>query len=538
MNLHENVGQKVMPETYRSGPTCSQRSDKSSDTSLRERQSHVASDAETSKRESLKPLSPNIMQKHSPKSQRKTYSSGSEGSTSDASSSPYKNVDSSVYSKYSVISSGSVVVDGEVLNDVSGFHGGVSNKKSSSSHENLRAATTGVENKASYDRKYSSIPVFSPHKDSNKLADQENERKKSGDNLPEVNYREKENKTPSTSVHSQGFCRHKGTVIVKGVATDSDKGSGSGAGSRVSEDNEHSTPKMERRKGSILLKDSLIVSHFRMQKEEDSNKETASQENILPSRVPSSPRYGEKERTVSNECPGSQSQPSQPPASSSGTTTTADKPSSCLKVPGSPSLRAKHVTFAHKLVQHQDRESSSDQSRRQPGLTQQSHDLYRTSHETFGSAVNERNILDPESRQKLPRGHAPTERSDLQVVPCREGDTQVVTTTVSAQGSRSYSVVSGFDSKGMMEARKSRDNKSDLIMAFSWMNQSSESDTPCVSFIEQRQNVKEAESGGKGHHMNNSTDNKGSPAMGNHTGSPQKKSRKFRNRLAANFHLK
>lgn len=539
VNLHENVGQKVMPETYRSGPTYSQRSDKSSDTSLRERQSHVASDTETSKRESLKPLSPNIMQKHSPKSQRKTYSSGSEGSTSDASGSPYKNVDSSLYSKYSVISSGSVVVDGEVLNDVSGFHGGASNKKSSSSHENLRAATTGVENKTSYDRKYSSIPVFSPHKDSNKLGDQEHERKKSSDNLPEVNYREKENKTPSTSVHSQGFCRHKGTVIVKGVATDSDKVSSSGAGSRVSEDNEHGTPKMERRKGSILLKDSLIVSHFRMQKEEDSNKEMASQENAQPSRVPSSPRYGEKERTtMSNECPGSQSHPSQPPASTSGTTTTADKPSSCLKVPGSPSLRAKHVTFAHKLVQHQDRDGSSDQNRRQPGLTQQSHDLYRTGHETFGSAGNERNILDSESRQKLPRGHTTTERSDLQVVPCREGDTQVVTTTVSAQGSRSYSVVSGFDSKGMMEARKSRDNKSDLIMAFSWMNQSSESDTPCVSFIEQRQNVKETDSGGKGHHMNNSTDNKGSPDMGNHTGSPQKKSRKFRNRLAANFHLK
>ncbi|XP_042887666.1 uncharacterized protein LOC122263338 isoform X2 [Penaeus japonicus] len=539
VNLHENVGQKVMAETYRSGATYSQRSDKSGDAGLRESQSHVASDSESSKRESLKPLSPNILQKHSPKSQRKKYSSGSDGSVSDASSSPYKNVESSsVYSKYSVISSGSVVVDGEVLNDVSGFHGGVSGKKSSSPRETLHS-TTGVENRTSYDRKYSSIPVFSPHKDSNKLADQENERRKASDNLPEVSYREKENKTPSTSVHSQGFCRHKGTVIVKGIATDSDKVSGSGAGSRGSEDSDHGTPKMERRKGSILLKDSLIVSHFRMQKEEDSNKETASQENILPTQVPSSPRFGDKERTsMSKEGHELQSQPSQPPVSTSGTSTTVDKPSSCLKVPGSPSLRAKHVTFAHKLVQHQDRDGSSDQNRRQSGLTQQSQDLYRTGHETFGNAGIDRNILDSESRQKSPRGHVPTERSDLQVVPCREGDTQVVTTTVSAQGSRSYSVVSGFDSKGMMEARKSRDNRSDLIMAFSWMNQSSGSDTPCVSFIEQRQNAKEGESVGKSHHVNNSADNKGSPDMGNHTGSPQKKSRKFRNRLAANFHLK
>lgn len=202
---------------------------------------------------------------------------------------------------------------------------------------------------------------------------------------------------------------------------------------------------------------------------------------------------------------------------SRSTSQSGNKPSSCLKAPGSPSLRVKHVTFAHKLVHHQNGEAKLQSHFSQGEVSWRSHQSSLTRQD----AVSPRNLSNSHSLN--------LEGSDLQVVPCREGDPQAHTATASAHG--------GITVNGYGTSRSHDRTKEDLIMAFSWMNQNNDCDTPCVSFIESKAPTQNnIDSNGTCSSKSPPDERMGAPGPSSST-SP-KKSRKLRSRIAANFTLK
>lgn len=243
------------------------------------------------------------------------------------------------------------------------------------------------------------------------------------------------------------------------------------------------------RTGSILLKDSLIVSHFRMMDEEQT-KELSKSSNILSgiSAPKGKSLIGEQESSSSSY-------------GSSDEKDVENKPMSCLRTPGSPSMRAKRVTFAQHLISEASTTSRpASPFTKFPAVTtliSEASSTPRTASTfkkppnvaTFSSYMsNEQNNLqkeyrEPHDQSTLLRTHYDkddynvNELSDLQVVPCREGDTQGV--DIAGNSGQCKSGKSNTTS-----TLTNTTSTTELIMRYSWMNQMSRADTPCVSFIE------------------------------------------------------
>ncbi|KAG0719259.1 C2 domain-containing protein 3 [Chionoecetes opilio] len=362
-------------------------------------------------------------------------------------------------------------------------------------------------------RKTSSIPVFASNK--TLKSPRPDDKGKIHSNLPKVDYKDKENVLPTTEVISHGYCRHKGSIVVKGLAKESSQIPQHPNGST---DPDFSHQQSLQKEGQeSMMKDSLIMNHFRMQKERDEGGEDASDRVVLGSK----PGPAHKAVMSSSGSDNSQSD-SQHSSQHSATSLSGNKPSSCLKAPGSPSLRVKHVTFAHKLVHHQTGAEKLQSHFSQGEVSWRSHQSSQHGPLTRqDAAVSPRNLSNTHSLT--------LEGSDLQVVPCREGDPQAHPAMACAQG--------GITVNGFGTARPLDRTKEDLIMAFSWMNQSKECDTPCVSFIESKVSVQNnIDSNGTCSSKSSPDDMMGGPSPSNST-SP-KKSRKLRSRIAANFTLK
>ena len=371
-------------------------------------------------------------------------------------------------------------------------------------------------------RKTSSIPVFTSKSPSTLKSPRPEEKSKIHSILPKVAYKDKENVQPTTEVISQSYCRHKGSIVVKGLTKESDDDPQHlHSGSRSSSDGDSSHQQNMHRESeeSLLTKDSIIVSHFRMQKEREERREE------LPSRVILGSKGGSVQKGVmsSSGSDNSQSDSQHSASDSRNSSQSSNKPSSCLKAPGSPSLRVKHVTFAHKLVHHQNGEAKLKSHFSQGEVSWRSLQSSQHVSLTRQDAVSPRNLTHSHSLN--------LEGSDLQVVPCREGDPQAHThtATASAQG--------GVTVNGYGTSRPHDRTKEDLIMAFSWMNQNNECDTPCVSFIESKAPMENnIDSNGMCSSKSPSDEIMTAPSPSNST-SP-KKSRKLRSRIAANFTLK
>lgn len=369
-------------------------------------------------------------------------------------------------------------------------------------------------------RKTSSIPVFASNKTTMK-SPRLDDKSKLHSYLPKVDYRDKENVHPTSEVISQAYCRHKGSIVVRGVNKEHGKDPQHSETELKSSSNVHSSlhQNMDRdgRKESTLTKDSLIVSHFRMQKE----KEERGEELIGKGAHSSKPGPAPKGVMSSSGSDNSQSDSQHSASDSKSSSQSNNKPSSCLKAPGSPSLRVKHVTFAHKLVQHQNGDTKLQSHFSQGEVSWRSHQSSQPIPLTRQDAVSPRDLRNAHSLN--------LEGSDLQVVPCREGDPQAHTSAVSAQGGitvNGYGTSTGHDKA-----------KEDLIMQFSWMNQNDGCDTPCVSFIEPKTPLQHnIESNGTCSSKSPPDDRLGAPSPSSST-SP-KKSRKLRSRIAANFTLK
>lgn len=368
-------------------------------------------------------------------------------------------------------------------------------------------------------RKMSSIPVFASNKSMLKLP-RPDDKGKIHSMLPKVDYKDKENVQPTTEVISQGYCRHKGSIVVKGLAKESSQDpQHPDTGPKSSSDPDSSHQQSLKREGqeSSLIKDSLIVSHFRMQKEREDGGEE------LPGKVVLGCKPGPAQKGImsSSSSDNSQSDSQNSVTDSRSTPQSGNRPSSCLKAPGSPSLRVKHVTFAHKLVQHQNGEAKLQSHFSQGEVSWRSHQSSQHVSLTRQDAVSPRNLSNTHSLN--------LEGSDLQVVPCREGDPQAHTATASARG--------GITVNGYGTSRAHDRTKEDLLMAFSWMNQNNECDTPCVSFIESKAPMQNnIDSNGTCSSKSPPDERIGAPSPGSST-SP-KKSRKLRSRIAANFTLK
>lgn len=456
-------------------------------------------------------------------------------------SSVNQNLDSSPYSVCpSVIDSGSVV-DNHIVDNSSG---------SSSEASQLYTGVSVGTQVHSLSRKASSIPVFSRNRNFQKSPNHNNDKPKSSSVLPEVVYKEQENVCPDISVASQGYFKHKGSIIVKGPTAECNKVSHQMETTLKDTSNLtiHKHPsEREDGKGSVLLRDSMIVSDFQMQKDSEQCREGRSKEEMVPSNInPIGSKYESDRKAVvtsaSRDCPSCETQPlvTDPKVTLSDT-----KPSSCLKLPGSPSLRTKHVTFAHKLVQQRNDAAttvhcSQDKINRKYQLQSQPSKTSNACHQEMFLDSNIQSTMEQEvrktlmSRDKIPSQSMMVEGSDLQVVPCREGDSQAVTATVNVQGNKTLNAVAGYGTNASQDK-----NRADLIMAFSWMNQSSGCDTPCVSYIESKQTMQNNhESNGNCTSADTSSVDIRKATIESHSISLQKKSRKFRSRLAANFNIK
>ncbi|CAL4065011.1 unnamed protein product [Meganyctiphanes norvegica] len=233
------------------------------------------------------------------------------------------------------------------------------------------------------------------------------------------------------------------------------------------------------RKGSILYKDSIIVSHFRMMDDEEKNRELNKSSNILCGiAAPKSKSLLTKQESSSSSYGSSDEKED-------------NKPLSCLRTPGSPSLRAKRVTFAHQLISGTSTSSSGASTSNGASITSRSFSPFTKSPTvtTLSSYLsNDKDNLQKEYREPLDQStllrthydkddYNIDERSDLQVVPCREGDTQVVDIVSNSGQSRSVKDITPSTLTNTTSA-------TELIMRYSWMNQMSGADTPCVSFIE------------------------------------------------------
>lgn len=365
-------------------------------------------------------------------------------------------------------------------------------------------------------RKSSSIPVFASSKTMLK-SPRVDDKAKMHSYLPKVDYKDKENIHP-TEVISQGYCRHKGSIIVKGLSKEPVGHDPPHPDTEPkSSTNGHSTlqnGEREGRKESTLIKDSLIVSHFRIQKEKEERPEEVNGKGAHSAR----PGPSSKGVMSSSGSDNSQSDSQHSTSDSRSSSQSGSKPSSCLKAPGSPSLRVKHVTFAHKLVQHQNGNTKLQSHFSQGEVSWRSHQSSQSLPLTRQDAISPRDLRS---------GHSLNlEGSDLQVVPCREGDPQAHT---GAQG--------GVTLNGYGMSTPHDRAKDDLIMQFSWMNQNDGCDTPCVSFIESKPPMQHNnEANGTCSSKSPPDDRTAAPSPSSST-SP-KKSRKLRSRIAANFTLK
>ncbi|XP_045602674.1 uncharacterized protein [Procambarus clarkii] len=473
----------------------------------------------------------------SPRSRRRNYSQAGQCMQDHSSvetgrvSNP--NLDSHLYTNFSSVVDSESVTDDHIVHNESG------------SGNEISQSFVGVpdDDHSHYlSRKTSNIPIFSHNKISDKTSNVISDKAKQNSALPKVLYKEDENVCPNTSVVSQGYCRHKGSIIVKGVNADFNEASHLMETPLKDTSNYSSCKHPSERENVKMFKDSIILSHFQMQKKNEMSKESKVKKELIPSNIPPGGKC-----ELNNK--GSISSTGKEYSSTDNQQLVADqklsenRPSSCLKVPGSPSLRAKHVTFAHKLVHHQcnDAENgdhcSQDKTNRRLQLFSQ---MSRTPQATSPEISTDCNIDKEGRRTGTSRGQIvsqPTkvEESDLQVVPCREGDTQIVTTTVSVQGSKTLNAVPSYGIPTSCDK-----NRADLIMAFSWMNQTSGYDTPCVSYIESKQQPKQNSQ--KSYGNCTSSDSAPSADIRKTSIEPnsilQKKSRKFRSRLAANFSLK
>lgn len=382
-------------------------------------------------------------------------------------------------------------------------------------------ATTGDKTQNAI-RKSSSIPVFASAKTSLK-SPRLDDKAKIHSYLPKVDYKDKENIHPASEIISQGYCRHKGAIVVRGLSKepgshepqhpDSEHKSSSNVHSTL-----HQNGEREGRKESTLIKDSLIVSHFRMQKEKEERGEEVNGKGAPSGR----PGPASKGVMSSSGSDNSQSDSQHSASDSKSSSQSGSKPSSCLKAPGSPSLRVKHVTFAHKLVHHQNGNTKLQSHFSQGEVSWRSHQPSQPVPLTRQDAISPRDLRSAHSLN--------LEGSDLQVVPCREGDPQAHT------GAQGGAMLNGY---GTAAAAAHDRTKEDLIMQFSWMNQNDGCDTPCVSFIEPKapaaQHYKEP---------NGTCSSKAPPedraaaAPSPSSSTSPKKSRKLRSRIAANFTLK
>ncbi|XP_064115490.1 LOW QUALITY PROTEIN: uncharacterized protein LOC135221688 [Macrobrachium nipponense] len=429
--------------------------------------------------------------------------------------------DSSLFSKYSsVISTESVVVDVPVINEIS------TRKRKSPTQDMTpqKLESSSKVEKNTGNRSSSSIPVFSPGKDMTRrvirsTADSRN----LNSVLPEILYQDHFASSDSQVFKSKGLST--GREPPKNSSLSHDHSERDTSATAFTFNTKHPAD-YENTKGSIVAKDSQKKDQSTDKVHEERLSHDATR---LPTKISTS-----EDKDVTRE-----HQSKIPPAPASGPSAVNVKPNSCLKVPGSPSLRAKHVTFANKLIQQkgadiksgthsiQDRINRSPSSL--PRLTQSSTHL--PSHNVMNShgQGTEDNATSSHG-DRAPSENRYADGSDLQVVPCREGDTQVVTTTVSVPGSKTKYSVSG-DNRGSTNSQLSCDkNRSDLIMSFSWMNQTSECDTPCVSYIESKHAVHGAVAASENGDLN-IVHRKKDKSFG-------EKSRKLRSRLAANFPLK
>ncbi|KAG7170705.1 C2 domain-containing protein 3-like [Homarus americanus] len=475
----------------------------------------------------------------SPRTRRKNYSqtahSVQDHTALEISSLSKQNLESSSYS-----SSPSVMCSGSVSDKHIGSNN--SNSNSEVSHLYVGVTTTGDQTHH-LNRKTSNIPVFSHGRNSLKMPSHDNDKPKSTSVLPDVVYKEQESLCPNVSVVNQGYSRHKGSIIVKGTTPESNEASHQMEKPLKDTSNFNSCKHPSERENGRMIKDSIIVSHFQMQKKKEQSKEDKGKEEIISSNTSLvSTIDSNKKATPSSASRDYLPSDNQPPM-----TISENKPSSCLKVPGSPSLRAKHVTFAHKLVHHQSNDTASavhysqDRANRRYQLTQLSRTPQASNHDSVLDS-NIQSTMEKEaskgvvSRDQVSSHSMTLEESDLQVVPCREGDTQIVTTTVSVQGSKTLNAVSSYGNPSLRDK-----NKTDLIMAFSWMNQTSGCDSPCVSYIESKQQTMQHNQGSNGSCTSSSSGSSvdlRKAATDSHSVVSQKKSKKFRSRLAANFSLK
>lgn len=396
-------------------------------------------------------------------------------------------------------------------------------------------------------KKLSNIPFLSTAKKLVKALNH-SERDKSQSALPGVMYKEQENVYPDTSVVYQE--KKKFRDAVRETHTES-KGTCESVESAVRDNSIHPFCKpmyeCETRKDPVLYKDSVILSHFRMQKaHEQCNTENKCQEKIIQSNtIPPRNRCIPSQASIApSEEKDHPSYSSHQPVSDRKLTYCDVKITSCLKPPGSPSLRAKHVTFAHKLTHHQKDDASGttshyyqNQVNKRNQLSSQFARTPTPSGQDFMLDSNIRNTMEQDSKNTIIsdcNSSLQSEASDLQVVPCREGDTQAITMAVSAQGSNSSNYSSRFETP-----TPCNDSRAELIMSFSWMNETSERDTPCVSFIESHQSLpNHQETNGQCSSSDPISTIETTAAAMTSSKNSQLKSRKFRSRLAANFPIK
>ncbi|KAK7054607.1 hypothetical protein SK128_008007 [Halocaridina rubra] len=435
-------------------------------------------------------------------------------------------LDSSVYSKYnSVISTESLIVDVPALNEVP-----IAKARSPArdiAPQKLEA--TNKIDKNLMNKSASSIPVYSPMKDGDKGATYIGDTRNLKSVLPELLCQD--DSPPYSPLKKHDSDKSKSAPVGKRRSRDSNKYSLS-----VSDINlessfvSHSENESSRRSVSPRDPPGASLSHVHSECHKEKPEETALEQLRASSSM--------SENFILEQ----QSRDNQRHTSGSSSSSVDGRPSSCLKVPGSPSLRAKHVTFANKLIQKKGNTDVktgpySFQERTNRGLSclpRLSHLLHSSNQDaptTNIPRLKENAVISDSTKCKSPGESRYVDGSDLQVVPCREGDTQVVTTTVSVQGSRPLNSLAGSN-RGMAVAQSSTDKtRSDLIMSFSWMNQTSDCDTPCVSYIESKHSVHGASAGPTTHGVAPSHKKKEGKGF-------NEKSRKFRCRLAANFPLK
>ncbi|XP_066969815.1 uncharacterized protein [Macrobrachium rosenbergii] len=428
--------------------------------------------------------------------------------------------DSSLFSKYSsVISTESVVVDVPVINEIS------TRKRKSPTQDMTpqKLESSSKAEKNTVNRSSSSIPIFSPGKDMTRrvirsTADSRN----LNSVLPEILYQDNFSSSDSQVFKSKGLST--GREPAKNSPLPHDNSERDTSATAFTFSTKHSVD-YENTKCSTVAKDSQKKDQITDKVHEERLSHGTTR---LPTKISTN-----EDKDVTRE-----HQSKIPPAPASGPSAVNVKPNSCLKVPGSPSLRAKHVTFANKLIQQKGADIKTGTHSIQDRINRSPSSLPRLTHSSAlpsHSVMNSHGQRTEDNATSSLGDRAPSENryadgSDLQVVPCREGDTQVVTTTVSVPGSKTKYSVSG-DNRGSANSQLSYDkNRSDLIMSFSWMNQTSECDTPCVSYIESKHAVHGAVAASENGDLNvvHRKKDKGF----------SEKSRKLRSRLAANFPLK